>query len=84
MSTIRIDILNERAMTLIRYLESVGDVRIRQGHEYYSVEETLPEYSAAESPVTRRDWYGILADHPNKDDTLNHFDKLRNEWDDRY
>ena len=85
MSTIKIDILNERAMALIRYLENVGDVRITQDEEPLTrVEDTAVDYALNERKIVNRDWYGILSDHPNKGNTLNYFDRIRDEWDDRY
>lgn len=66
-------------MEMIRYLEKVGDVQV----SHHTIEEQQRD-GKQQKQLIKRDWYGILADHPNRDETLAYFDNIRDEWDDRY
>lgn len=63
MGTIRLNILHERAMEVIRYLEKVQDVEVVEE----STVPPIPQGSKGKDPEDRvqRQWYGIL----NDDDT---------------
>ncbi|CAH1001060.1 hypothetical protein LEM8419_02021 [Neolewinella maritima] len=65
--TIRLNILHERAMEVIRYLESVKDIEI--------VQEGATQKSGTKS---RKSWIGII-DTPSQE-LLDHADKVRGEW----
>lgn len=131
---IELNILHERAMEVIRYLEKVKDIEVLSPSQSEQPSKTLSDETSAgtrrkprigivgdhpnedtltytdrvrtvtaveEAPtkegiyrttdeassqkrLVKRDWYGILADHPDKDAMTEYFDNIRDEWEDRY
>lgn len=80
MATITLNILEERALDVIRYLEKVKDVEVIDGP---ATDEVKVEQVGATISRPQRSWYGALADSPNKDKMIDYFDNIRDEWEDR-
>ena len=70
MQTLTLNILQERALEVIRYLEEVKDIQV--------VREEEPK---APLDNTRKSWAGAIK-NPSQE-LLNYADEVRKEWDDR-
>ena len=77
MATITLNILEERALDVIRYLEKVKDVEVVDGP---ATDKVKVEQIGGR---IQRKWAGILKD---RDTTKmeKHFKNIRDEWEDRY
>jgi hypothetical protein len=85
---IELNILHERAMEVIRYLEKVKDVEVLSSppSDQPSVN---PSENGPTSPLketkdrVQRNWAGILKDRDTSD-MEEYFKNVRDEWEDRY